>query len=145
MSNELTTVGLTQAFGVFQAEYARTQAVQDGIVRVEQIDDRALISAIGSLGNGGIVAAFAVLYYPHLPQLGMYVRYLCSFGTACIVLGLTTATASHSVSTRSSDDEFCADKKLGLAPVRYPGPPGGYRSWYFALCPGTDPSRILPR
>jgi hypothetical protein len=106
MSNELTTAGLTQAFGVFQAEYARIQAVQDGIVRVEEMDDRALISAIGSLGNGGIVAVFAVLYYPHLPQLGIYVRYLCSFGTACIVLGLAAAAASHSVSIRYSNDEF---------------------------------------
>jgi len=129
---------------VFQAEYARIQAVQDGIVRVEEIDDRALISAIRSLGNGGIVAVFAVLYYPHLPQLGIYVRYLCSFGTACIILGLATAAASHSVSTRLFDDEFCADKRLGLAPVRYPGPPGGYRGGCFALCPGTHPSRILP-
>ncbi|KAH3910119.1 hypothetical protein HBI56_223560 [Parastagonospora nodorum] len=100
LSNSLaafTVVGLTQAFGVFQAEYARIQAVQDGIVRAEEMDDRALISAIGSLGNGGIVAVFAVLYYPHLPQLGIHVRYLCSFGTACIVLGLAAAAASHSV------------------------------------------------
>jgi hypothetical protein len=83
---------------VFQAYYTRQQAVEDGVVRADEIDNEALISAIASLGNGGIVAVFAVLYYPHLPRLGMHVRYLCSFGTFCIVVGLATAAASRSVS-----------------------------------------------
>jgi hypothetical protein len=97
-SIELTSLGFSQAFGVFQAYYTRKEAVKDGIVRVEEMDDRALASAIGSLGNGGIVAIFAALYYPHLPRIGIYVRYLCSIGTGCIVLGLATAAASRSVS-----------------------------------------------
>ncbi|KAL5116033.1 hypothetical protein ACEQ8H_006044 [Pleosporales sp. CAS-2024a] len=55
-----TVIGLTQAFGVFQAEYTRPAAVQDGIVLSDEIDQRALVSAIGSLGNGGMIAMFAV-------------------------------------------------------------------------------------
>lgn len=102
----LTRVGLAQAFGVFQAHYTRMEAVHDGVVHLDHIDDRALVSAIGSLGNGGIVAVFAVLYYPHLPSLGTHVRYLCSIGTACIVVGFATAAASRSVSLSYHDDEL---------------------------------------
>jgi hypothetical protein len=98
VDTELTWLGLTQAFGVFQAYYTRKDAVQDGIVHLDHIDDRAVVAAIGSLGNGGIIAVFAVLYYPRLPQLGTYVRTLCWIGTACVVVGFAAAAASRSVS-----------------------------------------------
>ncbi|KAF2829832.1 MFS general substrate transporter [Ophiobolus disseminans] len=89
--------GCTQAFGVFQAHYARAEAAEAGIVRPDELMNRALISAIGSLGNGGIVAVFAVFYYPHLPRIGVHVRTLCFTGTSFVVLGLATAAASQSV------------------------------------------------
>jgi hypothetical protein len=93
----LTYVGFTQAFGVFQAYYTRTEAATEGIIHYDELKSRALISAIGSLGNGGMVAVFAIFYYPHLPGIGMHIKSLCSVGTVCIVLGLATAAASHSV------------------------------------------------
>ncbi|KAH8730579.1 major facilitator superfamily domain-containing protein [Phaeosphaeriaceae sp. PMI808] len=92
-----TVVGFTQAFGVFQAYYGRTKVLSEGVLRPDENTMRALISSIGSLGNGGIVAIFAVIYYPHLPQIGQRVRNLCFVGTALIVLGLATAAASHSL------------------------------------------------
>jgi energy-converting hydrogenase Eha subunit C len=98
----LIRTGLTQAFGVFQAHYGRPEAAREGVSRPEEQRSHALISAIGSLGNGGIVAVFAVLYYPHLPQLGMHVKTLCSIGTVCMVLGYATAISSRNVSQRNS-------------------------------------------
>jgi hypothetical protein len=106
----LTNVGFTQAFGVFQAYYTRTEAATEGIVCGDELKGRALISAIGSLSNGGIVAVFAVFYYPHLPSIGMHIKSLCSVGTACIVLGLATAAASRSVGTaRTCSERTIAD------------------------------------
>lgn len=98
----LRRTGLTQAFGVFQAHYARPGTAREGILNAHETDRRALISTIGSLGNGGIVAAFAVFYYPHLPQLGMHIRTLCSVGTVLIVAGFAIAAASRSVSSARS-------------------------------------------
>jgi hypothetical protein len=90
--------GLTMAFGVFQAHYTRKHCANEGVVRYDELKYRALVSAIGSLSNGGIVGVFAVLYYPYLTRIGTHVRYLCLIGTTCVVIGLATAAASHSVS-----------------------------------------------
>jgi hypothetical protein len=94
----LIRAGLTSAFGIFQAHYAHPEAAQEGMLRHDEVTNRALISSIGSLGNGGIVAVFAVFYYPHLPRLGMHVKTLCSIGTGLIVSGFAAASASRSVS-----------------------------------------------
>ncbi|KAI8934796.1 hypothetical protein NX059_008481 [Plenodomus lindquistii] len=92
-------IGLTQAFGVFQAHYGRTEAVNEGILRPEDMKERALLSTIGSLGNGGIIAVFAVVYYPHLPKIGKYIRLLCCFGTLLVALGFATASLSRNIGT----------------------------------------------
>ncbi|OAL50039.1 MFS general substrate transporter [Pyrenochaeta sp. DS3sAY3a] len=90
-------VGFTQSFGVFQAHYGRREAVEDGVIRADDMTKRALISSIGSLGNGGLVAVFGVFYYPHLPQIGRYIRTLCFAGTGFVLLGMATAAAAHNV------------------------------------------------
>jgi hypothetical protein len=142
----LSLVGFTQAFGVFQAHYTRTEAAAEGIVRFNELESRALVSSIGSLGNGGIVAVFAVSYYPYLPCIGMHVRYLCSIGTACIVLGLATAAASHSVSAGdSSFSKLFTDLELGLAPVRFSGYSCRHRNRHTTLCSRTNTSRVLSK
>lgn len=69
----------------------------EGVLRDNDLQERALISSIGSLGNGGIVAVFGILYYPHLPQIGRQIWTLCLFGTAFVTLGLATAAAGHDV------------------------------------------------
>lgn len=91
-------VGLNMTFGVFQAHHARRDAARESIVRYDELRYRALVSAIGSLSNGGIVGAFAVFYYPYLTRVGTNVRYVCLIGTMCVVIGLAAAAASHSVS-----------------------------------------------
>jgi len=96
-----TLVGLNQAFGVFQAHYGREAAAMKGVLLQTELSKRPLISAIGSLGNGGLFAAFGVFYYPHLPQLGGYVRYLCGLGTAFVAIGFAAAARSHNVSKGS--------------------------------------------
>ncbi|KAI4949199.1 hypothetical protein J4E91_005663 [Alternaria rosae] len=96
-----TLVGLNQAFGVFQAHYGRKASAIEGVLLQTELSQRPLISAIGSLGNGGFFAAFGVLYYPHLPQLGGHVRYLCGLGTALIAIGFAAAAGSHNVSKTS--------------------------------------------
>jgi hypothetical protein len=68
------------------------------VIRSDESTKRCMISAIGSFGNGGIVAVFAVGYYPHLPSIGTHIRSLCFAGSALIVLGLATAGSSRSVS-----------------------------------------------
>ena len=93
----LTVIGHSQSFGVFQSHYGREEAVRNGVLQQNEMTKRAVISAIGSLGNGGLVAVLGIFYYPHLPQIGMHVRILCFAGTACITLGLATAAAGHSV------------------------------------------------
>ncbi|KAH6870765.1 major facilitator superfamily domain-containing protein [Alternaria rosae] len=94
-----TLVGLNQAFGVFQAHYGRKASAIEGVLLQMELSQRPLISAIGSLGNGGLFAAFGVLYYPHLPQLGGHVRYLCGLGTALIAIGFAAAAGSHNLAT----------------------------------------------
>ncbi|KAI4632441.1 uncharacterized protein J4E87_001914 [Alternaria ethzedia] len=86
-----TLVGLNQAFGVFQAHYGREAAVTEGVLLQTELSKRPLISAIGSLGNGGLFAAFGVFYYPHLPQLGVASHKLATL-VACqgLLVGLGT-------------------------------------------------------
>lgn len=74
------------------------ETIREGILSPRQMTERALISAIGSLGNGGIVAVFGILYYPRLPLLGKQIGTLCGFGTACVAIGLATAVTSRNVS-----------------------------------------------
>jgi hypothetical protein len=95
---ELMSSGFTLSFGVFQAHYTREHSAREGVVRHNELQHRALISSIGSLGNGGLVAVFAVFYYPWLTRIGTHVRYLCLIGTMCVAVGFATAAASHSVS-----------------------------------------------
>ena len=104
----LTRIGFTQSFGVFQAHYGREEAVRNGVLRQDEMTMRAMVSSIGSLGSGGLVAVFGIFYYPHLPQIGRHIRTLCFAGTACITLGLSAAAASHSV----RDPSFFADRLL---------------------------------
>ncbi|KAF2848813.1 MFS general substrate transporter [Plenodomus tracheiphilus IPT5] len=94
-----TVIGFTQSFGVFQAHYGRIQAVNEGVLRLDDMAERALLSSIGSLGNGGIVAIFAVFYYPHLPEIGKSIRLLCFVGTLLVALGFGTASLSHNIWT----------------------------------------------
>jgi hypothetical protein len=96
-----TIIGFNQSFGVFQAYYGRQSSTLEGVFRQSELSQRPLISAIGSLGNGGLFAAFGVLYYPHLPKLGGHVRYLCGLGTAFITIGFAAAAGSHSVRNSS--------------------------------------------
>ncbi|KAH7075533.1 major facilitator superfamily domain-containing protein [Paraphoma chrysanthemicola] len=84
-------IGFTQSFGVFQVHYESNNAVQAGVLRHSETSSRGLISSIGSFSNGGIVALFAVVYYPHLPRIGAHIRSLCCIGSALIVLGLAMA------------------------------------------------------
>jgi len=93
----LISLGFSQSFGVFQAHYGREAAAREGVLREAELAERALISSIGSLGNGGLVAVFGMFYYPHLPQLGKQIRTLCFVGTICISVGLATATTSRNV------------------------------------------------
>jgi len=102
--------------------------VNEGILPQKDISKRALISSIGSLGNGGLVAVFAVLYYPHLPQIGKSIRLLCFFGTTFVALGFGTASLSRSVSLyRAFRDLAFADSSEDLDIVWLPRPVG--RHW----------------
>jgi hypothetical protein len=91
-------IGLNQSFGVFQAHYGRQASALEGVLLQNEPSQRPLISTIGSLGNGGLFAAFGVFYYPHLPRLGGLVKYLCGVGTAFIAIGFAAAACSHNVS-----------------------------------------------
>ncbi|CAN9180318.1 unnamed protein product [Alternaria alternata] len=93
-----TIIGLNQSFGVFQAHYGRQASALEGVLLQGELSQRPLISAVGSLGNGGLVAAFGLFYYPHLPRLGGHVKYLCGLGTAFITIGFAAAAGSHNVS-----------------------------------------------
>ncbi|KAF2258239.1 MFS general substrate transporter, partial [Lojkania enalia] len=88
-------VGYTQSYGVFQAHYASEAAVTDNIIGNKEHKSQAAIAAIGSLGNGGIVALFSILLYPWLPSLGRWVRLVCFFGACLMSLGLGLAAASR--------------------------------------------------
>lgn len=74
---------------------------------------RALISAIGSLGNGGLVAIFGIFYYPHLPQIGKYIRTLCFAGTFFVGLGMAAAVAAHNVCNIRSNLSGSANMETG--------------------------------
>ncbi|KAH7090608.1 hypothetical protein FB567DRAFT_465910 [Paraphoma chrysanthemicola] len=84
-------IGFTQSFGVFQVHYEGNNAVQAGVLRPNETSLRGLISCIGSFSNGGIVALFAVVYYPYLPRIGAHIKLLCCIGSVLIVLGLSMA------------------------------------------------------
>ena len=91
-------MGINQSFGIFQAHYGSDKAVRSGIIRPEDEMKRAGIAAIQSLGNGGIVAASAMLFYARLPLIGKHIRTLCFASTALTTLGFAVAAASHNVS-----------------------------------------------
>lgn len=95
----LTMLGLNQSFGIWQKHYGSEAAVADGILRAGDMRQRAAIAAIGSLSNGGIVAAFAMLYYPNLPRIGKHIKTLCYIGTLLISIGFAAAAGSTHVST----------------------------------------------
>lgn len=123
-------IGFTQSFGVFQAHYGRSEAVQNGVIRADDMTKRALISSIGSLGNGGLVAVFGVFYYPHLPQIGRYIRTLCFAGTGFVLLGMATAAAAHNVCNSVASLSVYAYMEIGGEPSRMPRYPGWFRSRY---------------
>lgn len=91
-------MGINQSFGIFQAHYGSDKAVQSGVLRPEDEMRRAGIAAIQSLGSGGIVAAFAMLFFPRLPLIGKHIRTLCFTSTALTTVGFAAAAASHNVS-----------------------------------------------
>ena len=62
-----------------------------------EFSNRPLISSVGSLSNGGIVATFGAFYYPYLSQLGGYITSLCAVSTVLVVLGFAGAALSHNV------------------------------------------------
>ncbi|KAL1792540.1 hypothetical protein ACET3X_009047 [Alternaria dauci] len=94
-----TIIGFNQSFGVFQAHYGRQASALEGVLVQSELSQRPLISAIGSLGNGGLVATFGLFYYPYLPRLGGHVKYLCGLGTAFITIGFAAAAGSHNLAT----------------------------------------------
>ncbi|KAF1834580.1 MFS general substrate transporter [Decorospora gaudefroyi] len=94
-----TVIGLTQSFGVFQAHYGRHESVRAGVLRQSDQSQRAMISTIGSFGNGGLVAIFGAFYYPYLPKLGGHVRSVCAIGAALIALGFAIAAGSRNLAT----------------------------------------------
>ncbi|KAL1605347.1 hypothetical protein SLS60_004895 [Paraconiothyrium brasiliense] len=90
-------MGINQSFGIFQVHYGSDKAVKDGITQPEDKMQRAGIAAIQSLGNGGIVAAFAMLFFPRLPLIGKHIRTLC-FGSAMLAtIGFATAAACNEI------------------------------------------------
>ncbi|CAI6252318.1 unnamed protein product [Periconia digitata] len=88
------TLGLLQSFGIWQRHYGSQMAVDDGVIQQGDMIKRPIISAIGSLGNGGIFAAFGLLYFPHLPSFGQHIRDLCLLGTFFMTLGFGLASIS---------------------------------------------------
>jgi hypothetical protein len=103
--------------------------VQEGVLRPNDISQRALISTIGSFGNGGLVAAFAVFYYPYLPKLGGQIKSLCAVGTVLIAIGFGTAAASHNVRrTLCTTVLLVADMKTASNTCGMPGCSGRSRS-----------------
>lgn len=113
-------------------------------MRQKDMAERALISSIGSLGNGGIVAVFAVLYYPHLPQIGKSIRLLCFVGTTCVVLGFGTASLSRNVSMHQCWNALAlANPAIDLDSVWLPRP--ARRPWDrpFDQCAGSHPAGVF--
>lgn len=91
--------GVTQSFGIFQAHYGSEKASHDGIIRREDQMQRATIAAIQALGNGGIVAVFAMFFFPRLPLIGRHIKTLCCVAACFTTLGFATAAASNNVSS----------------------------------------------
>lgn len=92
------------------------------MLRPQDLTQRALLSSIGSLGNGGVVAIFAVLYYPYLPLIGKSIKVVCFIGTVLVALGYGTASLSHYVNLRqSSIARALTDFDAGLDPSRLSG------------------------
>ncbi|KAF2689517.1 MFS general substrate transporter [Lentithecium fluviatile CBS 122367] len=88
-------LGLTQSFGIWQRHYGSEAAVRNGIIQPQHMAQRAAIATIGSLGNGGIVAVFGLLYYPYMPRIGRHIRSLCLVGTLLISVGFAAAACSN--------------------------------------------------
>ncbi|PVI07121.1 MFS general substrate transporter [Periconia macrospinosa] len=87
-------IGLMQSFGIWQRHYGSQAAVKDGIIRQSNMIERPVISTIGSFGNGGLIAAFAILYFPYLPRFGKRIREICIIATTLMAVGFGTAAAS---------------------------------------------------
>ncbi|RMZ74354.1 monocarboxylate transporter [Pyrenophora seminiperda CCB06] len=96
---EAENAGVNQSSGVFQAYYGRQQSVQEGVFQGNEYLNRPLISAIGALGNGGLVAVFGAFYYPYLSKLGGHITSLCAAGSVLVVLGLGAAALGHNLAT----------------------------------------------
>jgi hypothetical protein len=91
-------LGINQSFGIFQAHYGSDEASKDGIIRREDQIQRAGIAAIQSLGNGGIVAVFAMFFFPRLPLIGKHIKTLCLGAAICTSIGFAAAAGCTNVS-----------------------------------------------
>lgn len=91
-------MGINQSFGIFQAHYGSDRAVKDGIIQPGDEMKRAAIASIQSLGNGGVVAAFAMFFYARLPLIEKHIRTLCFASAMLTSIGFATAAACNSVS-----------------------------------------------
>ncbi|ORY12353.1 major facilitator superfamily domain-containing protein [Clohesyomyces aquaticus] len=98
MLQSFQTQGYTQSYGMFQVHYGSPAAVADGVLPSSQMTDTAWIAAVGSIGNGGTVALFALLYYPYMPLIGRYIKWVCFLGTGLVSVGLLTASWSTNLS-----------------------------------------------
>lgn len=58
-----------------------------------------MIATIGSLGNGGLVAVFGIIYLPFLPQIGKYIKILCFVATLLVSFGFALAAVNNGVSS----------------------------------------------
>ncbi|KAF1978086.1 MFS general substrate transporter [Bimuria novae-zelandiae CBS 107.79] len=90
-------MGINQSFGIFQAYYGSDKAVKEGVIQPEDQMERAGIAAIQSLGNGGIVAVFAIFFYPYLPCIGRHIRTLCFASTVLAASGFAAAAACNNI------------------------------------------------
>ncbi|KAF2017419.1 MFS general substrate transporter [Aaosphaeria arxii CBS 175.79] len=88
------TLGPVQAFGVFQAHLSSEDAVRDGLLRPQQIQEKSLIALIGSLANGGIVALFGIWFVPKLPWIGSNIKYVCLAGSLLMSFSMAIGMAS---------------------------------------------------
>ncbi|KAF2470552.1 uncharacterized protein BDR25DRAFT_342882 [Lindgomyces ingoldianus] len=62
----------------------------------------AVLASFCVIGNGGILALFAIVYYPFIPLIGRHITWVCCFGTTIVTLGLLTASASTNRSSQST-------------------------------------------
>lgn len=98
-------MGINQSFGIFQAHYGSDKAVKHGIIRPEDEMKRAAIAAIQSLGNGGIVALFSILFFPRLPEIGRHIKTFCFTAAVLASIGFATAAACSNVSQSPGEAE----------------------------------------